>query len=68
MVHAIMVPASSKNIAFKMYDHREGSYSAGELQFEMTHLETIATLLSSISIELTGLVSKICREILLPVA
>ena len=37
MVHAIMVPASSKTIAFKMYDHREGGYSAGELQFEMTH-------------------------------
>ena len=66
MVHAIMVPASSKNIAFKMYDHREGVYSVGELQFEMTHLETITTLLSSISIEYTSLVAKICREIPLP--
>jgi hypothetical protein len=68
MVHAIMVPASSKNIAFKMYDHREGVYSVGELQFEMVHLETIATLLSSISIEFTKLVAKMCREIPLPEA
>lgn len=68
MVHAIMVPASSKNIAFKMYDHREGVYSVGELQFEMKHLETIATLLSTISIEFTALVAKMCREIPLPEA
>jgi hypothetical protein len=46
-----------------MYDHREGLYSVGELQFEMNHLETIATLLSSISIEFTDLVARICREI-----
>jgi hypothetical protein len=66
MVHAIMVPASSNNIAFKMYDHREGDYGVGELQFEMKHLETIATRLSSISIEFTSLAAKICREIPLP--
>jgi hypothetical protein len=68
MVHAIMVPVSRKNIAFKMYDHREGVYSVGELQFEMKHLETIATLLGSISIEFTSLVANMCREIPLPEA
>jgi hypothetical protein len=68
MVHAIMVPLSSSHIAFTMYDHREGVYSVGELQFEMKHLEAIATLISSISIEFTSLVAKLCREIPLPEA
>jgi hypothetical protein len=68
MVHAIMVPASSKNIAFTMYDHREGVYSVGDLRFEMKHLETIATLIGSISIEFTSLVAKMCRDIPLPEA
>jgi len=68
MVHAIMVPVSSNQIAFTMYDHREGAYSVGELQFEMKHLEAIATLISSISIEFTSLVAKMCREIPLPEA
>ena len=31
MVHAIMVPRSKDSITFKMYDHREGVYSVGEL-------------------------------------
>jgi hypothetical protein len=66
MVHAIMVPRSAQDIAFKMYDHREGVYSVGELQFEMQHLESLATLISSISIEFTSLVGKLCREIPLP--
>ena len=66
MVHAIMVPASAQDIAFTMYDHREGAYSVGNLQFQMKHLEDIATLLGSISIEFTSLVAKICREIPLP--
>jgi hypothetical protein len=68
MVHAIMVPVSSEDIAFTMYDHREGVYSVGKLQFELKHLETIATLLSPISIEFTNLVAKMCREIPLPEA
>jgi hypothetical protein len=46
-----------------MYDHREGAYSIGELNFELNHLEKIATLLGSISTEFTELVAKICREI-----
>jgi hypothetical protein len=66
MVRAIMVPASGKNIMFKMYDHREGVHSVGELLFELKHLESVATLLSPISIEFTELVVKICREIPLP--
>ncbi len=68
MVHAIMVPRNSTNIAFTMYDHREGLYSVGELHFEMKHLETIATLFSSISIEFTSLIATMCREIPLPEA
>jgi hypothetical protein len=68
MVHAIMVPKSSSDIAFTMYDHREGVYSVGALQLEMKHLEQAATLLSPISIEFTNLVAKICREIPLPAA
>lgn len=63
MVHAIMVPKSSEDVSFMMYDHREGEYSVGTLQFEMNHLETIVTLLSPISIEFTNLVAKMCREI-----
>ena len=63
-----MVPASSKNIAFKLYDRREGVYSVGDLRFEIADFDTNTKLLSSISIEFTSLVSKICREILLPVA
>jgi hypothetical protein len=66
MVHAIMVPTSSTDIEFMMYDHREGAYSVGNLQFEKKHLETLAELLSSISIEFTNLVAKMCREIPLP--
>ena len=66
MVHAIMVPVSSKKIAFKMYDHREGDYSVGELQLDLSHLETIATLLSPISCGFTSLVAKMCRQIPLP--
>jgi hypothetical protein len=42
MVHAIMVPRSTGDILFMMYDHREGEYSVGSLQFELNHLETIA--------------------------
>jgi hypothetical protein len=68
MAHAIMVPVSGSEVIFSMYDHREGVYSAGKLQFEMNHLETHATLLSPISIEFTNLVAKICREIPLPEA
>jgi hypothetical protein len=68
MAHAIMVPASSTDIAFAMYDHREGIYSVGKLQLEMKHLETAATLLAPISTEFTSLVAKICREIPLPEA
>lgn len=63
MAHAIMVPRSSKDIAFKMYDHREGVYSVGELQFEMEHLEKLATSISDISINFTSLVATICNEI-----
>ena len=63
MAHAIMVPRSSKDIAFKMYDHREGVYSVGELQFEMEHLEKLATSISDISINFPILVAKICDEI-----
>jgi hypothetical protein len=51
-----------------MYDHREGVYSVGELQFEMKHLETIATRITPLSVEFTNLVAKICREIPLPEA
>lgn len=66
MVHGIMVPTSDKNIAFTMYDHRDGIYSVGKLQFEMKHLAAIATLLGEISTELPSLVAKICHEIPLP--
>lgn len=66
MVHAIMVPRTDKDIAFKMYDHREGVYSVGELQFEMKHLEKLATLFSKISIDFTNLAAEICRDIPLP--
>ncbi len=66
MVHAIMVPRSHVDISFTMYDHREGVYSVGALQFEMKHLEQAATLLSPISVEFTNLVAKICREVPLP--
>jgi hypothetical protein len=66
MVHGIMVPTSDKDIAFRMYDHREGVYSVGDLQFEMKHLESIATLIGEISTELPSLVAKICRELSLP--
>jgi len=68
MVHAIMVPRSREDIAFQMYDHREGVYSVGALQFKMKHLEDIATLLNPISVEFTNLVAKMCREIPLPEA
>jgi hypothetical protein len=68
MVHAIMVPRNSEDIGFKMYDHREGVYSVGELQFEMNHLKSIATLLNPLSVEFTKLVAKMCREIPLPEA
>jgi hypothetical protein len=69
MVHAIMVPTSSKgDQIFKMYDHREGIYSVGELHFEMMHLEKLATMIGAISAEFTSLVSKMCREIPLPEA
>jgi hypothetical protein len=68
MVHAIMVPAGSKEITFRMYDHREGVYSVGDLHFEMTHLETLATQIADVSIEFTSLVAKICSEIPLPEA
>jgi len=63
MVHAIMVPRASNDILFKMYDHREGDYSVGTLQFELKHIKTLATLIGSISLEFTSLVAKICREI-----
>jgi hypothetical protein len=63
MVHAIMVPRSSADIAFKMYDHREGIYSVGELQFEIEHLAKLATSISDISINFTSLVAKVCAEI-----
>jgi hypothetical protein len=67
MVHAIMVPASSKgDLVFRMYDHREGIYSVGDLHFEMTHLEKLATMIAAISAEFTSLVAKMCREIPLP--
>jgi len=66
MVHAIMVPRDSKNIAFRMYDHREGDYSVGELQFEMKNLEDLATSIGGISADFTALVARICREIPLP--
>ena len=66
MVHAIMVPAGRSNITFKLYDHREGVYSAGVLQLEFTDLRTITDLLSLLSVEFTSLVSKICRDIPLP--
>jgi phage host-nuclease inhibitor protein Gam len=66
MVHAIMVPANSKDIAFKMYDHREGIYSVGDLHFEMTHLEALATQIAAVSIEFTSFVAKMCSEIPLP--
>lgn len=68
MVHAIMVPRTSKNITFRMYDHREGLYSVGDLLFEIEHLETVATQISSVSIEFTTLVAKMCRDIPLPEA
>jgi hypothetical protein len=69
MVHAIMVPASSKgDLVFRMYDHREGIYSVGDLHFEMTHLEKLATMIAAISAEFTSLVAKMCREIPLPEA
>jgi hypothetical protein len=54
MVHAIMVPESAQDVAFMMYDHREGVYSVGELLFEIKHLESIATLIGSISVEFTS--------------
>lgn len=66
LAHAIMAPKSSNEIMFRMYDHREGQYSVGELRFELSHLETIANLISAISIEFTASVAKICREIPLP--
>jgi len=62
MAHAIMVPRSSKDIAFKMYDHCEGVYSVGELQFEMEHLEKLATSIRDISINFTSMVGKICDD------
>ena len=68
MAHAMMVPRTSKDILFKMYDHREGDYSVGTLKFELRHLETLATLIGSISTEFTSLVAKMCREIPLPEA
>jgi hypothetical protein len=63
MVHAIMVPRSTKDIAFQMHDHREGVYSVGELRLELEHLEKLAMLIGDISIEFTSLVAKICAEI-----
>jgi hypothetical protein len=68
MVHAIMVPASSKEITFRMYDHREGVYSVGDLRFEMTHLEDLATRIAAVSVEFTSFVAKMCGEIPLPEA
>ena len=66
MVHAIMVPRGSNDIAFTMYDHREGVYSVGELQFEMKNLEVLATSIGGISADFTALVARICRELPLP--
>jgi hypothetical protein len=68
MAHAIMVPKSATDIAFRMYDHREGVYSVGELQFEMQHLKALADLLGQISVGFTSLVARICKEIPLPEA
>jgi hypothetical protein len=66
MAHAIMMPTSPTDISFKMYDHREGIYSVGELQFGLKHFEDLANLISSISTGFTSLVAKICRAIPLP--
>jgi hypothetical protein len=66
MAHAIMVPKSLTDISFKMYDHREGVYSVGELQFELKHFEDLVNLISSISSDFTSLVAKICSTIHLP--
>ena len=54
---------SSENIAFRMFDHREGVYSVGELQFELRHLETLAKEFAPLSIEFTELTAKMCSEI-----
>jgi len=66
MVHAIMVPRNHTRVEFKMYDHRAGNYSVGELVLEMKHMQAIAEQISSVSIEFTRLVAKMCREIPLP--
>jgi hypothetical protein len=68
MAHAIMVAKNSGDIAFMMYDHREGVYSVGQLQFEMKNLGTLAALLSPMSTGFADLVVKICSEIPLPQA
>jgi hypothetical protein len=68
MVHALMVPKSRTNIKLMMYDHREGVYSVGELQFELEHLETLANEFAPLSIAFTELTAKMCREIPLPEA
>ncbi len=66
MTHAMMVARTPTDISFRMYDHREGIHSVGTLQFELKHLEALATLISSISSDFTSLIARICREIPLP--
>jgi hypothetical protein len=66
MAHALMVPTSKQEIAFRMYDHREGIYSVGDLEFEMEHFETLADLFGKISLEYIDLIGRICTGIPLP--
>lgn len=66
MAHAIMVPKSAADILFRMYDHREGDYSVGELKLELHHLKALAESLQEISSEFTALVARICIETSLP--
>jgi len=63
MANALMVPRSKNDIAFRMYDHREGQHSVGALQFELRHMEMLSGVISTLSSEFTALVARICREI-----
>ncbi len=66
LAHAIMVPVTARLLHFRMYDHREGVYSVGELEFEMKHLVMLSNLIGEISPDFTHLIARICNEIPLP--